>query len=137
MLCSKHLCLYVKQYQTHCRPGQIGWQLRRDGIANSNQAKMLGLNQTDNVPLREQAYSNRSIFKPLLQKAAISDTYQQPRQHLRQQFNRDSIVAGCSSTSLPSLVLGKEQWRDFNEYWSQKTQSKATSTQCIHQMEQQ
>lgn len=35
---------------------------------------MLGLNQTDNVPLREQAYSNRSIFKPLLQKTAISDT---------------------------------------------------------------
>lgn len=75
MLCSKHICLYVKQYQIHCRPGQIGRQLRRDGIANSNQAKMLGLNQTDNVLLREQAYPNRSIFKPLLQKAAaISDT---------------------------------------------------------------
>lgn len=37
----------------------------------------------------------------------------------------------------PSLVLGKEQWKDFNEFRFQKNQSKATSIWCIHQMEQQ
>lgn len=130
MLCSKHICLYAKQYQAHCRPGQIGWQLRRDGTANSNPAEMLGLNQSDNVPLREQAYPNRSIFKPLLQKAAISDTVTS---------SQDSICGSNLTETVewqdvplpPSPGLSQEKWRDFNEICSPKI-SKQSNQHTVH-----
>lgn len=132
---------YFPLYKTIPNPLQTwpNWlATNRDGTANSNQAKMLGLNQTDNVPLREQAYPNRSIFKPLLQKAAISDTVTSSQDsiccsNLTEPIEQQDVPLPPS----PALSQEKRSEEILMNFVLQKTQSKATSMQCIHQMEQQ